>query len=160
VEHDGAWASVAGVPLNFVIACRDSAGNSKLKGGDAVLVADASVKDLGSGRYDVSWTHTAVGLRKLEVKVNGEAMENTPHIDVTPADVHLPLCGVSLTTAGGEALDTPGAGGGGTSPDWTVVAGTHTSLKVCRAPRRGGTPRTSGPFRLSDSARCEEFREA
>ncbi|KAJ1489322.1 hypothetical protein T484DRAFT_1780460 [Baffinella frigidus] len=77
--HDGAWTAVAGQPLDFKLVCRDSAGNAKFKGGDKVWIADATVRDLGNGQYAVSWSNTLVGLKAMNITVNGEPMVPTPN---------------------------------------------------------------------------------
>jgi len=126
VVRDGLWQVMAGQNLEFKLIGYDSAGNRKMKGGDRITVDCATVTDLNNGQYQIVWTQTQVGNRMNDIKVNGEAMQGTPQIEVVPAEVYLPSCQPTLNSS------MHGFNLASKSKDvqWSVVAGTNASVTV------------------------------
>jgi len=126
VVRDGLWQVLAGSNLDFKLISYDSAGNRKTKGGDSITVEGATVMDMGNGNYNITWSQNQVGNRKIDLRVNGEAMQGTPQIEVVPAEVHLTSCQPMLvSTMHGFNLASSSK-----DVQWSVVAGTNCCVSV------------------------------
>lgn len=77
----------------------------------------------GNGSYDIVFQVTQVGNPRIQVTVNGEKMQGSPEVDVSPAEMHPPQCTVSLV--GPQQAFSPNKAG-----VWSVNAGTNAVLMV------------------------------
>ena len=126
VLRDGLWQVMAGQNLDFKFVGYDSAGNRKTKGGDLVTVENAQTKDLGNGVHAISWSQTQVGNRMIDIRINGEAMQGTPQIEVIPFEVFLPSCQPTLSsTIHGFSLASKTK-----NVQWSVIAGTNACVSL------------------------------
>ena len=126
IVRDGLWQVVAGQNLEFKLVGYDSAGNRKQKGGDRIAVDCGTVTDMNDGQYRIVWTQTQVGNRMNDIRVNGEAMQGTPQIEVVPAEVYLPSCQPTLVSSmNGFILASKNK-----DVQWSVVAGTNACVTV------------------------------
>ena len=128
VVRDGLWQVMAGQNLEFKLIGYDSAGNRKTKGGDRITVEGATVTDTGNGTHSITWSQNQVGNRKIDLRVNGEAMQGTPQIEVVPAEVHLTSCQPNLVST----MHSSNLASKTKDVQWSVVAGTNccVSLKL------------------------------
>lgn len=146
--REGLWQTVAGKPLQFKLVCYDSAGNRKCKGGDRITCTDGVVTDLGNGSYDIVFQVTQVGNPRIQVTVNGEKMQGSPEVDVSPAEMHPPQCTVSLV--GPQQAFSPNKAG-----VWSVNAGTNAVLMVKLCDQYGNPrPRDREKVRLIQRTPC------
>ena len=117
-DGKGLHRAVAGQPATFIVQAVDAEGIDQSLGGDLLMVdivspdgaiVNATVLDLGDGRYTVSYTPIVATAYSISMRLNGEEISSSPgkvHVLAgSPSPAHCVAAGPGLTEASAGTRD-------------------------------------------------------